>query len=919
MLITDRFSSYVWDYYFIGERTQAKIIKHLHHYVTMMERQYNAKLQVVECDNEIIKTYGFKKREACLWLEEQGIRLEPSAPNTQAQNGGAERSGAMIKEKARCNRIDAHLPRNMWPEITRATVYLYNRTPIAKNNWKSPYKRFHTHIGFQNGTITAPIKPNLSHLVAYGSKAYAVTTHTQLGQMREQRLDAKAWIGYHVGYRSSNIYVVWIPSLGKVIDTRDVAFDEDKVFSGDSKDLMDDLMHNTVQEIKQMVQDVQLYTRTNTGEIEEDLSVPDHEEDEPSIGQEGSRPTREQRNMRRQARKDEEATKNLPNAYPTPPTSPPAPAALLVQLFDELRMEDRQFSQPTAKTVPWKAAFMAGMSTMRKGRPGDGRLYNESNRAKLLQRLANKKTRVHRDELPEPPRGHGSYSSHPLYKHFKEAERVHLQSHQGMHSWEEAEAALVRREGQQVLDCMWVYTYKFDKHHLLDKCKARLVVRGDQQRNITSQDTYAATLASKSFRLLLSIAAKKDLELKQYDVSNAFVHASIDREIYMRMPPGYHVPGKLLRVKKALYGLRISPLLWQKDFTKGLKDLGFSEVPHEPCCMVKDGIIVFFYVDDIIVAYHPDKQTEAQQAVKELQEKYQMTGGHDLQWFLGVEIIRDRAKKLIHLSQAQYIDKISRLIDKQGLRHDTPMGAAELLPYERVALYSEINRYQRKIGSLLFAAVTTRPDVAFATSRLARFLSNPSTEHHDAADRVLLYLKSTQHYVLTLGGGDTMIVMSDASFADNTQDRRSSQGYVILLFGGLISWRASKQDTVTTSTTEAELLALSQVAKEAMFTVRLLAELKVHLPQTAITIQCDNQQTIRLINEDTARLTTKLRHVNIHNHWLREKRADGTITVQYVPTADMLADGLTKALPIGKWNAFLNQLRLHPRKDRKEV
>ena len=83
---------------------------------------------------------------------------------------------------------------------------------------------------------------------------------------------------------------------------------------------------------------------------------------------------------------------------------------------------------------------------------------------------------------------------------------------------------------------MWVYTYKLDKHHRLNKCKARLVARGDQQRSITGQDTYAATLAGRSFRMLMAIAAKFDLELKQYDVTNAFVHAEIDREIYMRMP-----------------------------------------------------------------------------------------------------------------------------------------------------------------------------------------------------------------------------------------------------------------------------------------------------------------------------------------------------------------------------------------------
>ena len=108
-----------------------------------------------------------------------------------------------------------------------------------------------------------------------------------------------------------------------------------------------------------------------------------------------------------------------------------------------------------------------------------------------------------------------------------------------MRSWSEVPAKPIKSKGHQILDCMWVYIYKLNKHHQFIKCKARLVVQGDQQRNITSQDTYATILASRSFRILMAIAAKYDLELKQYDVTNTFVHAILDREVYMRMPRGY--------------------------------------------------------------------------------------------------------------------------------------------------------------------------------------------------------------------------------------------------------------------------------------------------------------------------------------------------------------------------------------------
>jgi hypothetical protein len=287
--------------------------------------------------------------------------------------------------------------------------------------------------------------------------------------------------------------------------------------------------------------------------------------------------------------------------------------------------------------------------------------------------------------------------------------------------------------------------------------------------------------------MFMAIAAKFDLELKQYDVTNAFVHATLDRDIYMRMPRGYQKPGTLLKLLKALYGLRISPLLWQKEFTAALTTLGFKPVPQEPCCMIQSGIIIFFYVDDIIIAYHRTQEQEAIRIVTQIQGKYLCTGGEDLQWFLGMEVIQDQTRKTVQLSQASYVNKISHLITRQDIRHDTPMSGIELKPQDNLAQPAEINLYQRKIGSLLFAAVTTRPDIAFATSRLARFLINPRKEHQEAADRVLLYLKSTETLALELGQGETLNITSDASFADNTQDQKSSQGYAIKLFGGLIA------------------------------------------------------------------------------------------------------------------------------------
>jgi len=236
-----------------------------------------------------------------------------------------------------------------------------------------------------------------------------------------------------------------------------------------------------------------------------------------------------------------------------------------------------------------------------------------------------------------------------------------------------------------------VYVYKFDKHRRFVKYKARLVVRGDQQAR-SKANTYASTLAGRSFRTLVAIAARFDLEMIQYDAINAFVHADLDEEVYMKMPPGHRRNGVILQLRKALYGLRKSPLLWQRDFTNTLKKIGFQPVPHEPCCLTYNGILIFFYVDDIVVAFSRQEAQRAQGLVEKLKNRYSLSGGNELQWFLGIEILRDREKRLIWLSQASYIDKISGLTTTQP-RCDTPMSLEELLPHLGGASRADVQLY----------------------------------------------------------------------------------------------------------------------------------------------------------------------------------------------------------------------------------
>ena len=338
------------------------------------------------------------------------------------------------------------------------------------------------------------------------------------------------------------------------------------------------------------------------------------------------------------------------------------------------------------------------------------------------------------------------------------------------------------------------------------------------------------------------------------------------------MPCGYIKPGVILKLQKALYSLRESPLLWQRHLTETLSRTGFTPVLHKPYYFAKNRVLLFFYIDNIIVAYQKHKKKEADTLVNSIKARYQLSGRGDLQWFLGIEVLRDWKRQLIWLCQSDYIDKISNLAAQtERAAPLTPMTDKELLPSHKMASPASINRYQHKVGSILYTAVITWIDIAFAASRLACFNINPSQEHYKAADRVLCYLRGTKYHTLQLGGEgeDTFMVASNASFADNSIDRKSSQAYVMRLFGRTIGWQANKQDTVTTSIIEAELLALAQASKEALYVSRLVKELGVSLDNKRITIQYNNQQTIRLVHKEVALLQTKLQHMDIYNHWLQ--------------------------------------------------
>lgn len=210
--------------------------------------------------------------------------------------------------------------------------------------------------------------------------------------------------------------------------------------------------------------------------------------------------------------------------------------------------------------------------------------------------------------------------------------------------------------------------------------------------------------------------------------------------------------------------------------------------------------------------------------------------------------------------------------------------------------------YQSLVGSLMYLMLSTRPDLAFMISTLSKYASAPTPEHLSAAKRVLRYLKETMDTALTYSSRHFETLLegySDSDWAGDRDDRKSTSGYVYTLGGTAISWKSKKQAVVALSSTEAEYIGTSEAAREAIWIWRLFDDLSQHLQQQQQQPQqlyVDNQGAIKLT--ENPRFHERTKHIDIKYHFVQEAHEKGLINVKYVPTEDMTADIMTKALPL---------------------
>ena len=800
----------------------------------------------LRCDNG-----GAYKSELFLkLLLDERILMENSAPNTHEQNGRAEREIQTLVRTARSCLKASGLPDCLWGEAVATSAYLGNRVlKSTSDSDKSPYEQW---MGKE---------PNLQHLRVIGSKCFVHVPKEQ-----RKKLDDTAKEMILVGYMdmTTTQYKCWDPKSRRIFVSRDVT-------------------------VMERVREV---TTTIVVPVSPEVQV-DHEDDP---------------NEKEQEKEKEKAAESETENEKEGETWTDARSDVIAKPVEEVRKVGRppgSKNQPKAPPAPHK------MMTRNK------RLLDKSS--------------VGEDVLCALVASSGDLSASSSYQEVLQ----HKEKDEYLKAMAEEFASLTENEtwdlvsardvpkDKQLLNGRWVCRVK-EVPGQPSKHKARFVVQGFRQREgLDYGETFSPVVRYDSLRVILSLAAAEDYDMVQFDVKTAFLYGTIDEELYMHQPDGFDDgTGRICRLKKSLYGLKQAPRKWNERFHQFLKKLGFKRSTADYCVYTGtfngERVIICLYVDDGMI-FGRDKD-KLQEILSKLEEEFKITKG-DCSCYVGLQIKRDRQRKTITVGQQSYLKKLFLRFNMQDAKPaSTPGNSKEKLSREDCpvtqAEKDEAAKYPYRaaVGSLMFAMLLSRPDIAYEVGQVSRFLENPGRKHVMAVKRIIRYLIKTEDYCITYGKRsqvpsktNQLVCYSDADYAANTDTRRSTTGYVNLMNGGPVTWCSRSQESIATSTVEAEYVAAAEACKEVIWLRRLLTDIGFEQKGSTV-LYCDNQGAIAVSSNPEHHKRTK--HIDVRFHLIREKQEEGLIAVKYIPTANQVADFLTKSLCSPKLVYHCTQMNL---------
>ncbi|KAH9655560.1 Integrase catalytic domain-containing protein [Citrus sinensis] len=478
-----------------------------------------------------------------------------------------------------------------------------------------------------------------------------------------------------------------------------------------------------------------------------------------------------------------------------------------------------------------------------------------------------------------------------------------------------------RPSNKKLVGSKWIFKLKAGaSENEPPRHKARLVAKGFTQREgVNFNEVFSPVVKYNSIRLLLALSAYHDLELEQMDVKTAFLHGSLDEEIFMAQPEGFIERGsedKVCLLKKSLYGLKQSPRQWYLKFDEFMLSHGYCRSRFDNCVYFKfltngSGIYLLLYVDDMLIAC---KQKEEVKKLKvELSTEFEMKDLGAATKILGMQIKRDRESKVLYLSQEDYVKMVLTRFNMEDSKPvSTPLSAHFQLSKSLESTTDDDFNYMREIpyfsavGSIMYAMVCTRPDLAHGVGVISKFMGNPGKGHWNAVKWVLRYLKGSAVTAIMFGklsGASPEVAgFVDSNYAADKDRRRSITGFVFTMCGGAISWKSSLQSVVALSTTEAEYIALTKAVKEAIWLRGLVSELG--FKQEVVVVGCDSLSAIQLSKNPKYHERTK--HIDVRMHFIRDEISKGVVNVVKVPSEVNPANMLTKPLPSVRFKGLLS-------------
>ena len=440
------------------------------------------------------------------------------------------------------------------------------------------------------------------------------------------------------------------------------------------------------------------------------------------------------------------------------------------------------------------------------------------------------------------PRFYFQSHGHPLEGSIRKAEITEFQTLDNedvFRKLSKREQKEFRKKGLKCIDTIWVYKARGDNAGLFKDIKARLALRGDQEKkNVKRTESYAPVMALVTFKILLSMfAADLDVTFIHGDVTAAFVSSVMKRLVYIFLPSPISTEGKLgdiYQLMKALYGGVDAGRCFYDDWVEyHVKELGFTTIHYDKCYLCKEHnkqwIRMAFHVDDTCYAYKGNEiwLDYMEKVCKRFRVKF-----GELEHFLGLNITRDKKTGAFTLCLRAQVDKLLRVFHMQKCNAGDAPGKgrvptqADLPTTEQGKAEAKQIPQQQAVGHLQYLQNILFPELSYSVKVASRFNKASCSAAWAWIKDILKWLKGQkwQPYVISGGRPEDMdlTAWTDSNHAKNPDTRKSLGGHVIRLFNDLVDYGSCVQQIVSHSAAESELMALDSCVRRVQYLIWLV-------------------------------------------------------------------------------------------------